>query len=105
MKTLDELRPAAKAAFENCLREKVDWVSTKCWKSNLEAHVKELNEILKAGIEFGVGVGPNSMLQENEIRDLTRNLGPLKVLGMVDEMREELICVLNDHGVDPNILN
>lgn len=103
MMDLEKIRPVAKMAFENKLRNQLEWVTEKCYPHNLDIAIKDLNEILKAAILLGVG--PNAQLQEYEIKKLVEDLAPLKVLGMKDEIREELIFILNTIGVNPNIFN
>lgn len=104
MLDFDRIRPAAKVAFEKQLREKVEWLSTRCWATNLRSSFEELNEIIEAGINLGVS-GNCRQLTEQEMVGLVTAIKPLRTLKMETEVREILIIALNNAGVDPNIFN
>ena len=99
---MTKLHVAAKTAFDKQLRDKVAWISGRCWESNLENHVKELNEIIDAGTKLGVA-GESRQLTEQEIKNLVSTIQPLKILKMEAETRAEILDILGKAGVDSTI--
>lgn len=98
---LDSVRPAAKAAFEKVLREKVEWISTRCWPDNLATYLKDLNGIIAAGVTMEVTTA--RQFTEKEVLQLADLLSPLRTLDMKKETRLFLIATVCALGVDPAI--
>lgn len=98
----EEIRIAAKAAFEETITEKVDWIACKCYPSNLEYHVKKLAEIVAAGEKLGA-CKTTMYLSDEILSTLTNGIHPMRVLGMDNQIKEELIYVLTEAGIDPAI--
>ncbi len=102
MLNLDGVRPAAKAAFEKFLTEKVVWISTKCWGINLKSTIDELNEIIGAGMKLGVAENCRR-LTEQELAEVFETVHPLKTLKMEAEIQRVLRSVLIEVGVNPEL--
>lgn len=94
-------RPVIRAAFEKVLREKVEWIARKCWKMNLETHIRQINDVLSSGSELGVSSA--RLLTDEEIKELFSTISPLKTLEMDDEIHKILIKAVCELGISPTI--
>lgn len=95
------LRRQSGEAFVAQMRDKVDWVSNQCWPANLELNLKEINELIVAGVKLGVCQA--KIFSAEEITEMVSDLSSLRTLEMKAEAREYLISALAKKGVDPRI--
>ncbi|MEK7203830.1 MAG: hypothetical protein AAB627_01990 [Patescibacteria group bacterium] len=97
------LRTQAAEAFVAQLRDKAVWLAERCWASNLEAYIQEINEIIEAGRKMKVTEARQFLV--DEIAEMVTDLSPLRTLKMKKEAREYIVVALLKNGVDPKVFD
>lgn len=90
-------------AFKRKLQEHVTFMAEKCWPENLEGFLKDLNRIIKAGVDLEA-VEDVMVLPDDEVKAVATNLFPLRVLDMKREARQYLVDILIKQGVSADFL-
>ncbi len=98
---IEALKEKSTTAFMFTMQDKVRFICTQAWESNLPTYLRRLNETIDAGRKLGVTTA--EFLTEDEITSLATDLGPLRQLEMNDEVRALLLSFLQGKGLDLKI--
>jgi hypothetical protein len=98
----EKLQATAKAAFEKLLRDKVEFISARCWPVNLKnVGFEEINKLITAAKTLEVTTA--RQFTATEIDSLVAEITPLRTLEMEAETRTIVVSALSTLGIDPAI--
>ena len=99
---LSNVQESARKAFPAQLRDKVDFLaSDSCRPYIIEGKLQEINAIIEAGRHLAITDAQK--LNEEELKELEKDLLDLKVLKMNEELRQHLIVILASKGIKKEI--
>lgn len=96
-----ELRKTAEEAFVAQMRDKVVFLTEKCWVIHIGSWLKEINDIIEAGKKMGVTSAET--FTPDEMAEMVADLTPLRTLEMKTTARIHVVSFLAKKGVDPQI--
>ncbi|OGE76811.1 MAG: hypothetical protein A3C85_03260 [Candidatus Doudnabacteria bacterium RIFCSPHIGHO2_02_FULL_48_21] len=93
--------------FRTSLADRVERLSMHCWGSNVNTQLGVINTLITS---VNAITAPHRQqfeavepFDDEEIKQLTVILAPLRELNMADKVREFLVAALTEKGFDPEI--
>jgi len=93
----------AKTAFHREITKKIKWLSELVWAENAEMYLKGLNDIILAARTFGAT--KTVELGVFEIKELAKQIGPMRTLEMKEEVHDLLVGFLESKGLEKEIFH
>lgn len=97
------LKKSAEAHFRARIRDTVLWIADKCWVSNIDFKLEDLNKIITVGQEFGITQAVT--FSKIQISELVKDLSQLRTLDMKAEAREYICKKLIEQYLESSILD
>ncbi|MBN2093930.1 MAG: hypothetical protein JW740_00945 [Candidatus Zambryskibacteria bacterium] len=88
----------AKDAFGNSLKRELQWISEKRYPDNLPITLQKLNSVLEAGALLGVTKA--KPMSTELLSEINKDLYPLRILDMGQDIYEYLVEILEKQGVE-----
>ncbi len=96
------LKNEARTQFVAVLKDKVSHIaSEKCWIQNIKYSLEEMNDIVRAAVEFEVT--DTKPFTKEEIEAMAKSVRSLRILKMQGRVQDLLVSELTKKGVDPTI--